>query len=269
MHVGPTNSGKTHNALRALASARSGVYAGPLRLLAHEIFHRFNSGMIVPKEGSLDDPPGMHKRACNMITGEEQRIVDNDAGLTSCTVEMLNFVTHYDVAVVDEIQMISDPERGGAWTSAVLGLCAKEIHLCGEDSVVPLIQSILAETGDEIIVNRYDRLTPLTIAEESLNGKLTGIQKGDCVVTFTRSGIFKLKKDIEEATGMRCAIAYGRLPPEVRSEQAILFNDPKSGYDVLVGSDALGMGLNLYVSIKTSYPTLSDNGPQENSPCDL
>ena len=80
-------------------------------------------------------------------------------------------------------------------------------------------------------------------------------------MTFTRSGIFKLKKDIEEATGMRCAIAYGRLPPEVRSEQAILFNDPKSGYDVLVGSDALGMGLNLYVSIKTSYPTLPDNGP--------
>ena len=44
---------------------------------------------------------------------------------------------------------------------------------------------------------------------------------------------------------MRCAIIYGRLPPEVRAEQAELFNTPGNGYDVLVGSDAIGMGLNL------------------------
>jgi ATP-dependent RNA helicase SUPV3L1/SUV3 len=40
---------------------------------------------------------------------------------------------------------------------------------------------------------------------------------------------------------------YGKLPPEIRSEQAALFNDPDSGYDVLIGSDSIGMGLNLYV----------------------
>lgn len=245
MHVGPTNSGKTYNALQTLASARTGVYAGPLRLLAHEIFDRFNKGMILPVTASPDDPPGSHARACNMITGEEHRIVDFDAGLTSCTVEMLNFNLWYDVAVIDEIQMMSDPERGGSWTSAVLGLRVNELHLCGEDSVVPLVQSMLEGTGDTVIVNRYERLAPLTVANESLNGDLTRIQKGDCVVTFSRSGIFALKQAIEDATKMRCAIAYGKLPPEVRSEQANLFNDPNSGYDVLVGSDALGMGLNL------------------------
>ena len=26
-----------------------------------------------------------------------------------------------DVAVVDEVQMIEDPDRGGAWTRAILG----------------------------------------------------------------------------------------------------------------------------------------------------
>lgn len=52
---------------------------------------------------------------------------------------------------------------------------------------------------------------------------------------------------IEKYTGLRCALAYGKLPPEVRSQQAALFNDPESGYDVLVGSDAVGVGLNLYV----------------------
>ena len=40
---------------------------------------------------------------------------------------------------------------------------------------------------------------------------------------------------------MRCAVVYGRLPPEIRSEQAALLNDPESGYDVMVGSDAIGI----------------------------
>ena len=43
-----------------------------------------------------------------------------------------------------------------------------------------------------------------------------------------------------EETGMRCAVVYGRLPPKIRSEQEVLFNDPESGYDVMVGSDAIG-----------------------------
>jgi len=40
-----------------------------------------------------------------------------------------------DVALIDEYQLISDPRRGWAWTRAVLGLPAKEIHLTGTPSV--------------------------------------------------------------------------------------------------------------------------------------
>lgn len=270
MHVGPTNSGKTHNALRALAAAPRGVYAGPLRLLAHEIWERLNKGQIVPlgvdpdadsvpdedvddaAEGGkpilLKEGSSKYSRACNMITGEEQKIVEDGAGLVSMTVEMFSTTIQYDVGVIDEIQMISDPERGGSWASAVLGLNARELHLCGEETAVPLIQRLLKDTGDELIVNKYERLSPLVVAEEGLGGALSKIQKGDCCVTFSRRNIFALKKRIEQATGMRCAVAYGRLPPEIRSEQAALFNNPTSGYDVIIGSDAIGMGLNLYVS---------------------
>lgn len=42
-------------------------------------------------------------------------------------------------------------------------------------------------------------------------------------------------------------MVYGALPPEMRRTQARLFNDPDSGYDVLVASDAVGMGLNLNI----------------------
>ncbi|GAA5873176.1 hypothetical protein JCM3774_000072 [Rhodotorula dairenensis] len=235
LHVGPTNSGKTHSALVALARARTGAYAGPLRLLAHEVFTRFNEGKI-GDEG---------KRTCNLVTGEEQRILDPDAGLQSCTVEMFPLSKRLDVGVVDEIQMIGDPQRGTAWTSAVIGALCDELHLCGEESVVDLVQKIAAELGDECVVKRYQRLSPLVVADRSLAGDLARIRKGDCLVTFSRSNIFAFKRAIEEKTGLRVAVAYGGLPPEVREEQARAFNE--GSYDVLVASDAVGMGLNLKI----------------------
>ncbi|KAF9106556.1 RNA helicase [Mortierella sp. AM989] len=240
MHVGPTNSGKTHNALMRLQSAESGVYLSPLRLLAHEIYERMN------KAGT----------PCNLVTGEEKRFAVYDehgvpephsAKMISCTVEMVNLNRMVEVAVIDEIQMLADPDRGWAWTQALLGLPAQEIHLCGEPTVVELVKRICAMTNEEVTVMNYDRLSKLEVQDESIYGNFRMIQKGDCVVTFSRKNIFKIKHAIEAETGLRCAVAYGSLPPESRSTQARLFNDPESGYDVLVASDAIGMGLNLNI----------------------
>jgi ATP-dependent RNA helicase SUPV3L1/SUV3 len=249
MHVGPTNSGKTHHALRALAAASSGVYAGPLRLLAHEIWERLNTGQIAPLgvEDDFKGPQKKYERLCNLVTGEEQKVIDPNAPLLSCTVEMLLYSRVYDIAVIDEIQMIGDLSRGNGWFTAVAGLPAHELHLCGEETAIPLVEKLLKNTGDELVVRRYERLTPLVVEDKSLEGDLTKVRKGDCIVTFSRSSIFGIKRLVEEKTGLRCAVVYGRLPPEVRSEQAALFNDPNSGYDVIIGSDAIGMGLNLYV----------------------
>ena len=36
-HAGPTNSGKTYSALKALQEAESGIYCGQLKLLAVEV----------------------------------------------------------------------------------------------------------------------------------------------------------------------------------------------------------------------------------------
>ncbi|KAH9053740.1 P-loop containing nucleoside triphosphate hydrolase protein, partial [Lactarius vividus] len=270
LHVGPTNSGKTHTALRALAAARVGAYGGPLRLLAHEIYQRLNTGQIVPlgveatENNEADDSsnldvqvPGIPRavlkhgnalfaRPCNLLTGDERRLVEG-ATLSSCTVEMLSLERRYEVVVIDEVQMIADSHRGDAWTTAVLGAAAEELHLCGEERAVPIIEALAEITGDELIVNRYQRLSPLTVAPSSLECDLTRIRKGDCVVTFSRANIFNLKRAIEEKTGLRCAVVYGRLPPEIRAEQAASFNDPNSGIDVLVASDAIGMGLNLKI----------------------
>ncbi|EMC91778.1 hypothetical protein BAUCODRAFT_52931, partial [Baudoinia panamericana UAMH 10762] len=235
LHVGPTNSGKTYHALQRLEQAERGVYAGPLRLLAHEVYTRMNA----------------KGRPCSLITGEEKRSselkVGGNALMSACTVEMMPLNATMDVAVIDEIQMIGNAERGWAWTQALLGVKAKEVHLCGEERTVPLIRELCASVGDKLEIHRYQRLSPLEVAGESLNGDLRKLRKGDCVVSFSVMGIHALRRQIEQQTGRKVATVYGSLPPETRAQQARLFNEPNNEYDFLVASDAVGMGLNLAI----------------------
>jgi ATP-dependent RNA helicase SUPV3L1/SUV3 len=232
LHVGPTNSGKTYQALQRLEAAESGVYAGPLRLLAHEVYTRLNA----------------KNKLCSLITGEERRIPEGqEAYLTSCTVEMVPLNIIVDVAVIDEIQMMGDTSRGWAWTQAFLGVKAKEVHLCGEMRTVPLIQQLCAMMGDSLEIHKYERLSPLEAMKSSLKGDLRNLEKGDAIILFSRLGIHTMKKEIERTTGKRCAVVYGSLPPETRAQQANLFNNPNNDYDFLVASDAVGMGLNLSI----------------------
>ena len=238
LHVGPTNSGKTYHALQRLEQAGSGVYAGPLRLLAHEVYTRMNA----------------KGKKCSLITGEERRSSPGEedeqptAGeMSACTVEMMPLNKTLDVAVIDEIQMIGNAERGWAWTQAVLGTKAREIHMCGEERTVPLITELCASIGEKVQVHKYERLSPLQMAEESLDGKLNNLRKGDCIVSFSVMGIHALRREVEKVTGRKVATVYGSLPPETRAQQARLFNDPNNDYDFLVASDAVGMGLNLAI----------------------
>ena len=243
LHVGPTNSGKTHAALVAMARARTGIYAGPLRLLAHEVFSRFKAGTAP----GLDGTP----RACNLITGEERRIEHEFAGLLSCTVEMMPRTKEFDVAVIDEIQMLTDPSRGSIWTNALLYVNAKEVHCCGEATVVDVVTRLAKLCSDEVEVRHYQRLNPLQIAHKSLHGNWSNVQRGDCIVTFSRAGIFQIKAAIESTTKLKVAVVYGSLPPEVREWQARRFNS--QDLDVLVATDAIGMGLNLCVATSVSW----------------
>lgn len=229
LHVGPTNSGKTYHALQRLKNAQSGTFCGPLRLLAFEVYERFN------REGT----------PCNLITGEDLRMTEG-VMLTAATIEMLMYNVELDVVVIDEIQMIADPERGSAWTYALLGCPAKEVHMCGEASVVEIVKSIAATLGETVEVHNYDRLTALVPLDKPLEG-YKSIKPGDAVVTFSRSSIFDVKRRIEALTDNKCAVVYGNLPSETRASQARSFNSDESKTKVIVASDAIGMGLNLNI----------------------
>ncbi|WOK91573.1 ATP-dependent RNA helicase SUV3, mitochondrial isoform X1 [Canna indica] len=230
LHVGPTNSGKTYNALKSLETSSSGVYCGPLRLLAWEVAQRLNRANV----------------PCNLITGQEREEIDG-AKHSSVTVEMADVTSEYQCAVIDEIQMVGCRTRGFSFTRALLGIASDELHLCGDPAAVPLIQRILEVTGDVIKVQHYERLSPLIPLKYPL-GSFSDIRKGDCIVTFSRREIYKLKKKVEITGKHLCSVVYGSLPPETRTKQAKMFNDESSEFDVLVASDAIGMGLNLNIS---------------------
>ena len=247
MHVGPTNSGKTFSSLQKLARAKSGYYAGPLRLLAREIYERFmNEGI-----------------RCNLITGEEVIPSINEFGkiseISSGTIEMIPTHKKMDICIIDEIQMIADPRRGEAWTNAVLGVQANEIHMCGEESAIPLIQKLARITGDEIQVRRYNRLGKLNVCDKEVKS-LKNLSKGDCVIAFSKRKILELKCEIEKTTSLKVGVIYGALPPEIRSKEANNFNNHT--YDVLVASDAVGMGLNLRIKRIVFFTTKKFNGKE-------
>ncbi|XP_054805618.1 DExH-box ATP-dependent RNA helicase DExH16, mitochondrial isoform X2 [Prosopis cineraria] len=229
LHVGPTNSGKTHHALKQLESSSSGVYCGPLRLLAWEVSKRLNRAKV----------------PCDLITGQEREEVEG-AKHKAVTVEMADVTSKYHCAVIDEVQMLGCKMRGFSFTRALLGIAADELHLCGDPAAVPLIQEILKVTGDEVEVQYYQRLLPLVPLKTPL-GSFSNVQKGDSIVTFSRKGIYRLKR-IENEGKHLCSVVYGSLPPETRTRQATMFNDASSEFDVLVASDAIGMGLNLNIS---------------------
>ncbi|KAK1130715.1 hypothetical protein K0M31_018828 [Melipona bicolor] len=251
-HAGPTNSGKTYHALKRFMTAKSGVYCGPLKLLASEIFNKCNS-MGTP---------------CDLITGEEHRYGKNaasPANHTSCSIEMANIQNVYEVGIIDEIQLIRDPSRGWAWTRALLGLAADEIHLCGEFAAIPMVQSICLTTGESVEIKEYKRLTSLEI-EESALCSLKNIQPGDCIVCFSRNDIF-LVSNVIEKMGHKVAVIYGSLPPGTKLAQAARFNDPNDPCKVLVATNAIGMGLNLHIRRIIFYsitqPTVNEKGEVE------
>ncbi|KAF8399466.1 hypothetical protein HHK36_015331 [Tetracentron sinense] len=242
-HCGPTNSGKTYNALQRFMEAKKGIYCSPLRLLAMEVFDKVNALGIY----------------CSLHTGQEKKHVPF-SNHVACTVEMVSTEELYDVAVIDEIQMMADSSRGYAWTRALLGLKADEIHLCGDPSVLNIVRRICSETGDELFENHYERFKPLVVEAKTLLGDLRNVRPGDCVVAFSRREIFEVKMAIEKHTKYRCCVIYGALPPETRKHQANLFNDQDNEFDVLVASDAVGMGLNLNIRRVIFYTLSKYNG---------
>lgn len=226
LHIGPTNSGKTYQALERLKTAQKGVYLGPLRLLALEVYEKMNDAGI----------------PCTMLTGQECLEVP-DSRIVASTVEMLDSDREYDIAVIDEAQMVADDDRGHSWTRAILGVLAEEIHICMSPVAKDVVIHLINLCHDEYEIREYERKTALVLEEEPFSFP-EDVQEGDAFIVFSKKSVLNIAGRLEE-NGIKPSVIYGSLPPEIRRRQMTLFNEKKT--TVVVSTDAIGMGLNLPV----------------------
>jgi ATP-dependent RNA helicase SUPV3L1/SUV3 len=223
--TGPTNSGKSHLALDRLAGATSGLALAPLRLLAHEFREALATRGVV----------------ASLATGEE-RITEPGSRHLAATVEMCPLHNPVEVAIVDEAQMLYDPDRGAAWTAAIMGAPAHHVFVLGAPDCAPMVRRIAALCGDPLDEITLLRKGPLVAASEAV--PLANLGVGDAVVAFSRREVLDLRAALQ-AKGKRVAVVYGALSPEVRRAEAARFNSGEA--DILVATDAIGMGLNLNI----------------------
>ncbi|MGY5240054.1 helicase-related protein [Clostridium tertium] len=223
IHLGETNTGKTYTAMERLKVAKNGVYLSPLRILALENYEKLNNSGVI----------------CNLLTGEEE-ILKEGATHTSCTIEKADLKKEYDIAIIDEIQMIDDSQRGAAWTRALLGLRCNEIHICGALNAKRVVEKIIEDCNDDYEFKEYKRSIPLEVQESNFNYNYA--EEGDAIVVFSKKKVLQIAEQYSDMV-IKASIIYGDLPPEVRRKQYDMFINKEN--KVLITTDAIGMGVNL------------------------
>ena len=223
IHVGGTNTGKTYAGFQKLIRAGTGVYLGPLRLLALEAQDYLLGAGV----------------QCGLTTGEEEDLRPTDTHVAA-TAEKLDLDAWYECAVIDECQMIADPQRGYAWTRAILGIRAKEIHLCCAPEAQSLLIRLIQSCRDSYTLEQHRRKTPLVVMNHTIEP--AAVRPGDALITFSKVGVLTVAEQLRQA-GKEPAIIYGALPYATRRRQMEGFLEGRMEY--VVSTDAIGMGLNL------------------------
>lgn len=219
--LGPTNTGKTHYAIERMLAHRTGVIGLPLRLLAREVYDK-----IVAIRGPS---------VVALVTGEE-RIVPDRAQYWVCTVEAMPLETGADFLAVDEIQLCADPERGHVFTDRLLH--ARGLHetlFMGSDTM----RSAIAALVPKCQFMRRERFSELVYAGSK---KMSRMPPRSAIVGFSVENLYATAELLRRQKG-GAAVVMGALSPRTRNAQVELYQN--GDVDVLVATDAIGMGLNL------------------------
>jgi ATP-dependent RNA helicase SUPV3L1/SUV3 len=217
-HLGPTNSGKTHDALQFLVENGRGVYAAPLRMLAQEAHRRLQAEAGEENVG--------------LVTGEER--VNPDAPIICCTAEMAPM--RGETLVLDEVQWAEDEERGSAWTRLMLGGEYRHILLLGAVEALPLVR----EAFPQVDVRFFERKAPLDwIGKRGI----VGLRPGTVIVAFSRRAVIGLAGELNQLHPGKVAVLYGAMPLASRREEIDRFVSGAAA--VCAATDVLGHGVNL------------------------
>jgi ATP-dependent RNA helicase SUPV3L1/SUV3 len=86
------------------------------------------------------------------------------------------------------------------------------------------------------------------------------VKKGDALIVFSRKDVHSVAAELQES-GIKCSIVYGSLPYDVRHREAGKFADGTT--DVVVATDAIGMGMNLPIRRVVFLQTIKYDGVKE------
>lgn len=225
-HLGPTNSGKTYQALENLCAEFEAnpqgryVYSGPLRMLAYEVYTKLSN-----RYG---------KESVGFITGEES--VNPDAPILAATVEMTPMTG--DVVIVDEAHWILDTERGHYWTRLLAAGDYRRMDIIAAQEAAEGLSALVSDALHSES-NVFKRRTGI-----SFDGGIhvSKIPNKTAVVCFSRKDVYEVY-DRLLLEGKKACVLYGALPVEVRKKQ---IQDYENGiYDIVVTTNVIGHGINL------------------------
>jgi len=219
--LGPTNTGKTHDAIEKMLEFESGIFGLPLRLLAREVYEK-----CVKKIGA---------NRVALITGEE-KIVPNSASFFICTVESMPKDKIVDFVAIDEIQMCADKGRGHIFTDRLLYARGMKLTMFLGSQVM---KSIIRNLVEEVEFVKKERFSKLSYDGYKKVSKLDGKA---AIIAFSIEEVYAIAELVRRQKG-GAAVIMGSLSPKTRNSQVELYQS--GDVDYLVATDAIGMGLNM------------------------
>jgi len=219
--LGPTNTGKTYQAIETMLGFESGMMGFPLRLLAREVYDKIIQ-KISPSQVAL-------------ITGEE-KIIPPNAKYYLCTVESMPIDKNLEFVAVDEIQMCTDNERGHIFTDRLLNLRGEKLTMFLGASTIKNIISKLDEDTEFINKNRLSNLSYVG------HKKISRMNRKSVIIAFSTEEVYAIAELVRRQKG-GAAIVMGSLSPKTRNAQVELYQS--GDVDFLVATDAIGMGINM------------------------
>ena len=219
--LGPTNTGKTHDAIEKMLEFDSGIFGLPLRLLAREVYEKCIKKIGIDKVA--------------LITGEE-KIIPNSANYFICTVESMPKDKIVDFVAVDEIQMCADKERGHIFTDRLLYSRGEKLTMFLGSQVM---RHIINELVGEVEFLKKDRFSKLSYSGYK---KISRLDRKSAIIAFSIEEVYAIAELVRRQKG-GAAVIMGSLSPKTRNSQVELYQS--GDVDYLVATDAIGMGLNI------------------------
>ena len=219
--LGPTNTGKTHDAIERMLEYESGIFGLPLRLLAREVYEK-----CVKKIG-------VNKVA--LITGEE-KIIPNSASFFICTVESMPKDKIVDFVAIDEIQMCADKGRGHIFTERLFYARGMRLTMFLGSQVM---KSIIRNLVEDVEFLKKERFSKLSYGGYKKVSRLDG---KTAIIAFSIEEVYAIAELVRRQKG-GAAVIMGSLSPKTRNSQVELYQS--GDVDYLIATDAIGMGLNM------------------------